>query len=102
MRRLECTLPDYCTTSGGNRAIAGRLFPQFEERGQGLSLIHIYPVPEAEHIRRINAERGDLFRVSRNRHEMFCHRLGISAKALEEPIASALRVGHGLERREGL
>ena len=31
------------------------------------------PVPEAEHVRRINAERGNLFSIRGNRHEMLRH-----------------------------
>ena len=59
------------------------------------------PVPEAEHVRRINAERGNLFGIGRDRHEMFRHRLGIAAESFEQPVARALRVGHRLQRGEG-
>src|SRR5262249_21926005 len=35
-------------------------------------------------------------------HEMLRHRLDVAAEALEQPLASALSVGHRLQRREGL
>ena len=49
------------------------------------------PVPEAEHVGRINAERGHLLGIGRNRHEMFGHGLGVAAKSVEQPVARALR-----------
>ena len=60
------------------------------------------PVPEAEHVRRINAERGHLFGIGGDRHEMFGHGLLVAAQSLEQPVARAFRIGHRLQRGEGL
>ena len=60
------------------------------------------PVPELEHVGGVDAELRDFFGVGRNRDEMLGDSLGVAAKAAERPIARAVRVGHRLERREGL
>ena len=60
-----------------------------------------HPVPEAEHVLRVDAELGHLGGVGRDRDEMFCDRL-LVAERLEAPLTRALRVGHGLERGESL
>jgi len=59
------------------------------------------PVPEPEHVGRVDAELGHLRDVRRDRDEMPGHGLGI-ARALDKPGARALGLGHGLQLREGL
>ena len=39
------------------------------------------PIPEAEHIRGVDAELGHLCGIGRDRDEMFGHRLGVAAEA---------------------
>jgi hypothetical protein len=59
------------------------------------------PVPEAEHVRGINAEGGDFLGVGRDGHEMFGHSAPVATQAVEQPVPRALGIGHGLQRREG-
>ena len=60
-----------------------------------------YPVPEAEHIGGVDAERCNSFGVGRKRHEMPGNRRFI-AQRTEQPGPRCMRVGHGLQRGEGL
>src|SRR5579872_6258138 len=59
------------------------------------------PVPEPEHVLRVDSEPAHLGGVGRDRDEMFGNRL-LVAEGVEAPLTRALRVGHGLERGEGL
>ena len=61
-----------------------------------------HPVPEAEHVGRIDAERRDLFGVGRDGDEVLRHGGAKAAEPRQQPVTRALRVGHRLERREGL
>ena len=58
------------------------------------------PVPKAEHVRRINAERGHLLGIGRDGYEMFRHGFFISAQTFQQPVARAFGVRHGFQRRE--
>ena len=60
------------------------------------------PIPEAEHVGRIDAELLNLGRVGRHRDEVFRDRRLIAVQLAEQPGARRVRVGHGLQRREGL
>jgi hypothetical protein len=60
------------------------------------------PIPELEHVGGIDAEFRDLLGIRRDRDEMLGDRLGIAAEAAQRPIPRAVRVGHGLQRGEGL
>ena len=44
------------------------------------------PVPKAEHVRRINAERGNFFGIGRDGDEMFRHGFRISAESFKQPV----------------
>ena len=61
-----------------------------------------HPVPEAEHVGGVDAELGHLLRIGRDGDEMLRHGALVPAQSLEQPIARALGIGHGLQRREGL
>src|SRR5207302_7878481 len=61
-----------------------------------------HPVPEAEHVSRIDAKLGNLGSVGRDGHEVLCNRFWITAKRGERPVACTVGVSHRLERREGL
>ena len=60
------------------------------------------PVPEAEHVGGVDAEGLDLGGVGRDGDEMLRHRLRVAAETGEQPVARRLRVGHRLQRGEGL
>ena len=59
------------------------------------------PVPEPEHIGRVDAEPGHFRCVGRDRHKMPGDRFFIPAKTLNRPGASGVRVGHRFQSREG-
>ena len=59
------------------------------------------PVPEAEHVRRVDAELGYLVRVRRHRDEVFRHRRFVS-ELRKRPLARGRRVPDRLQRRERL
>ena len=59
------------------------------------------PVPEPEHVGRIDAELRHFRRVRRNGDEVLGDRLFVAAETLQRPVASRVRVGHRLQRREG-
>jgi hypothetical protein len=60
------------------------------------------PVPELEHVGGIDPELRDLFGIGRDGDEMPGDRLGVAAQAAQRPVARAVRIGHGLQGREGL
>ena len=60
-----------------------------------------YPVPEAEHIGGVDAERCNSFGVGRKRHEMPGNRRFI-AQRVQHPTARRVGIGHGLQRGECL
>ena len=60
------------------------------------------PIPKPEHVGRVDAERGDFFGIRGDGHEMLGDCLNIAAQSLKDPLTRALRIRHGLERREGL
>jgi hypothetical protein len=74
-------------------------------RGQADRAVHRIaaadPVPEAEHIRGIDAELADRVLVRRNGDEMARHRR-IGAELLYRPPTRGRGIGHSLKRREGL
>ena len=59
-----------------------------------------HPVPEAEHVGRVDAELGHRLRVGRDGDEVARH--GGVAEGADQPVARPARVGERLERREGL
>ena len=59
------------------------------------------PIPELEHVRGVDAERGDRLRVRRQRDEVLRDRL-VVFQLLEQPRARGLRVRDRLLRRERL
>src|SRR5271165_7655728 len=59
------------------------------------------PVPEAEHVGRVDTEFPDRLRVGRQRYEMTSDTL-LSADRVQDPLACGCGVRHRLERREGL
>ena len=60
------------------------------------------PVPEPEHVGRVDAELRDLCRVGRDGDEMLGHGLFVAAEPCERPVARRVGVGHRLQRGEGL
>lgn len=58
------------------------------------------PVPELEHVRRINAELAYRFTVGGQRRKVFRHVLFV-ARGFQEPVARAVGVGHGFLSGEG-
>ena len=58
------------------------------------------PVPELEHVRRIDPEFGYFLRICRNRDEMFCNGLFVLPKTGQRPLTSGLGIGHGFECRK--
>ena len=60
------------------------------------------PVPEAEHVVRVDAERLDLLGVGRHRHEVLGHGRLVAAQAGQRPFAGRAGVGHRLQRGERL
>ncbi len=83
---------------------------QPDRRVDGITSAH--PVPEAEGVRRVDAERCDLVERGRHGDEVVGHGVGAGGirvvdRALlgelrPQPVASQAGVGQGLERREGL
>jgi hypothetical protein len=53
------------------------------------------PIPEAEHVGRIDAEPRYLAGIGRNRDEMLRDRRFISTHAFQEPTARGVGIGHG-------
>ena len=60
------------------------------------------PVPEAEHVRRVDAEGSHLPGIGGDRHEMAGHGLVVAPQPMDQPVARTLRVGHGFEGGECL
>ena len=60
------------------------------------------PVPELEHVRRVDPELGDLLGVRRDRDEVLGDGRVVAAEAGQQPVARGPRVGEGLERAERL
>ncbi len=60
------------------------------------------PVPEAEHVVRVDAERADLLLVGRDGHEVLPHGRLVAAETGQQPLPGRARVGQGLEGRERL
>ena len=77
-----------------------------DHRGQADRRVHrvppAHPVPETEHVGRVDAERSHSPGVGRDGDEVLRHGLGVAAERREQPLARALCVGHRFERREGL
>ena len=69
-------------------------------RAHGIAATH--PIPEGEHVGGVNAELGYLLRIGRDGDEMLRDGLLVAAQSVEQPLARALGIGHGLQRREGL
>ena len=59
------------------------------------------PVPEGEGVPGSNAESGDGLGVGRQRHEVAGNRVPVHPPG-QEPVEGTARIGHRLERREGL
>ena len=59
------------------------------------------PVPEAEHVCRVDAELRDFLRVGGDGDEMLGDGGLVSAEPLRAQCARGVRVGHGLQRGEG-
>ena len=59
------------------------------------------PVPEAEHVVRVDTELGDFLGVGRHRDEMLRDR-GVVVQRREQPVARGVRVRQRLEGRERL
>src|SRR5438046_1045570 len=60
------------------------------------------PVPEAEHVDRIDLELADLLLVRRDGHKVAGDGRWVSAEAGEEPLPGGLGIRDRLDRREGL
>ena len=60
------------------------------------------PIPEAEHVGRVDAELRHLLRVGGDGDEMLGGGGLLALEAGQQPVARGMRVGHGLERGEGL
>src|SRR5690606_33604906 len=60
-----------------------------------------YPIPEFEHVLRIDTELAYRFGVGRERHEMLGHGFRGST-AVEQPLPCSMRIGHGFLRGERL
>ncbi|CCK16170.1 hypothetical protein BN136_2180 [Cronobacter universalis NCTC 9529] len=58
------------------------------------------PVPELKHVRGIDAEIADRFRVGGERREVLRHMLFVTG-GFQEPVARAVGVGHGFLSGEG-
>ena len=80
--------------------------PHREHGGEADGRVHgvapAHPVPEAEHVRGVDAELRHLGGVGGDGHEVLGDGLVVAAQAREAPLARAARVGHGLQRGEGL
>ena len=59
------------------------------------------PVPEREHVRRVDAEFLDLFFVGRQRNEMPRHSR-LVFQSVQKPFSGGSRVGHGFQSRKRL
>ena len=59
------------------------------------------PVPEPEHVGRVDAELRHFRGVRRDGDKMLGDRLFVAAETCERPVARGVRVGHRLQRREG-
>ena len=60
-----------------------------------------HPIPEAEHVVGVDAEVSDFLRIGGDGHKMAGDGLGVFAQSLQQPVARALGIGHGLQRRKG-
>src|SRR6516162_1288896 len=60
------------------------------------------PVPEAEHICRIDAELPNLLRVRRDGDKMLCDGRVLALQTCQQPLARSMRIGHRLQCCEGL
>ena len=59
-----------------------------------------HPIPESEHICRIDAELADLLRIGRHGDKMPGHAALITTQTGHHPIARGARIGHGFQRGE--
>ncbi len=86
--------------------LAEILRPHGDHGGQADSRVHgvaaAHPIPEFEHVGRIDAEFRHLRGIGRNGDEVRRHALLISAERPQRPGARGLRIGHRLQRGEGL
>ena len=60
------------------------------------------PIPEAEHVGGVDAELRHLLGIGRDGDEMLGDGACLAVQAGQQPVARGARVGHGLERGEGL
>ncbi len=60
------------------------------------------PVPEFEHVSRIDTESGNGFGVRGECHEVLCNSLFVTVESLEDSFLCRLSVRHGFESRERL
>ena len=60
------------------------------------------PVPEPEHVGRIDAELRHFCRIRRDRDEVLGNRLLVTARPCSDQCASRMRIRHRFERRECL
>jgi hypothetical protein len=85
--------------------LAESLGPDGEHRRQSDRAVHgiaaADPIPEAEHIVRVDAELAHGLTVGRDGDEMLRHSR-VGAKPVEGPAPRRRGIGHGLERRERL
>ena len=58
------------------------------------------PVPELEHVRRVDTKLANRFAVGGERGKVFCH-VFVIARGFQEPVARAVGVGHGFLSGEG-
>ena len=77
-----------------------------EHRRQADRRVHrvasAHPIPELEHVGRIDTETAHLFRIRGHRHKVPGDRPYVPAEAGEQPRARRIRVGHRLQRGERL
>ncbi|VTR70981.1 conserved hypothetical protein [Desulfosarcina cetonica] len=81
------------------------LGPDGQHGGQADGRVHgvapAHPVPEAEHVGRVDAEAGDALGVGGNGHEVPGHG-GLITQFGNAPRPGGMGVGQGLQGREGL
>src|SRR4030095_735375 len=76
-----------------------------EQRRQADGWVHRVaatdPIPEPEHVCRVDAEFAYLRRIGRDGDEMLRHCLGVT-ESPQSPVTGGVCVGHGFKGREGL
>ena len=60
------------------------------------------PIPEAEHVGRVDAELRHLLGIGGNGDEMLGSGRSLTVQPGQQPVTRGVRVGHGLQRGEGL